>query len=79
MPSRSMVRRAARAVGTTTAVPAASTSRSTSVASASISGTSTRRAHEWAASASITARSCAGSLITAVRAAWATWWPGAWS
>jgi len=74
MPSRSIVRRAARAVGMTRTTPSASSASSTGVAMASISGT-TRSGR----SASISARSAAGSLIVIVRAWWATCWPGAFS
>jgi hypothetical protein len=72
MPSRSIVSRAARAVGITRTTPAASSSSSTGVAMASISGTTS-----IGFSASISARSAAGSLIVMVRAWCATWWPGA--
>ena len=51
MPSRSIVRRAARAVGTTSQ-PSASSSTSTGVAIASISGTTSSSAHGRARSAS---------------------------
>jgi hypothetical protein len=67
-----MVRRAARAVGMQRMVPSASSASSTGVAMASISGT-TRSGR----SASISGRSCSGSLIAMVRAWWATCWPGA--
>ncbi|MNN53525.1 hypothetical protein D3C81_1682860 [compost metagenome] len=74
MPSRSMVRRAARAVGITRTVPAASSVSSMGVAMASISGTT-----RWGVSASISALSWSGSLMAMVRAWWATCWPGALS
>ncbi|MNT14100.1 hypothetical protein D3C72_1490920 [compost metagenome] len=74
MPSRSIVRRVARAVGTTRTVPAASSACSAGVAMASISGTTM-----CGFSASISAVSWAGSLMAMVRAWWATCWPGALS
>ncbi|SKV63184.1 Uncharacterised protein [Mycobacteroides abscessus subsp. massiliense] len=63
MPSRSMVSRAARAVGITRTVPSASRASRVAVAIASISGT-TRSGF----SASIRARSCSGSVIEMTRA-----------
>ncbi len=74
MPSRSMVRRAARAVGITRTTPSDSSFCSSAVASASISGT-TRSGF----SRSISARSATGSLIVIVCAWCATCWPGAFS
>jgi hypothetical protein len=74
MPSRSIVSRAARAVGITRTTPAASSSSSIGVAMASISGTTI-----VGRSAMISAFSCCGSLIVIVRAWCATWCPGACS
>ena len=71
MPSRSIVRRAARAVGTTR-TPSASTASSASVASASISGTTTCAPQERIAAASSRA-----SDISTVSALCATCWAGA--
>ena len=67
-----MVRRAARAVGTTRTSPASSRATRASVARASISGTTTAAPHERMA-----AVSAPGSLMSTVRALCATCWAGA--
>ncbi len=71
MPSRSMVSRVARAVGTTV-VPPASTSASAPVAIASISGIT-----RSGASCSISVDSETGSVMSIACQRWATWCAGA--
>ena len=66
--------RVARAVGTTRTVPAASSACRAGVAMASISGTTMS-----GFTCSISAVSCAGSLMVMVWAWWANCWPGALS
>ncbi|CFW30523.1 Uncharacterised protein [Bordetella pertussis] len=72
MPSRFMVRWAARAVGVTCTAPSSSSATSRSVAMASISGTTT-----CGRSCSMTCRSACGSVMETTWARCATWWPGA--
>ena len=74
MPSRSIVSRAARAVGITRTTPSASSCCSIGVAMASISGTTRSRLLGLDQRAQR-----AGSLIVMVRAWCATCWPGAFS